>query len=418
MTEDLIGIASTLKTHRNDCEQFIRSFVNGNPAEPANAATTRLLQRLQDRCGQAVANIVLTTAQLQSKARSKLSLNDVPDTVWWVTEKALQQATPWQVAKLKADWMGQEPVHDLCCGIGGDSLQLAKRGNLTAVDLDPLHAAMADFNLDHVTSKDSRIEVVCGDVTNRPLGKLAAFHLDPDRRPNQQRCSNPRDYQPNWEQICLMVSPSAAAIIKLAPVSSIPADGLAMPEIHRCWISLSGSVREQALLWGSAIDRAGRVRGERSAIAMRFDGSFVGYAPVGTLVHQRAPATADRPAVLVDPNPAIRAAGLTEAFAVEHKLALISGPSGFLASNDEAIVGNGLVKALAFLGRVKWWGTCDDRKLRKEFRSRGVFPQTIKVRGTQHDPSHLVKRYRKCGEEPVTLWIGRQGKRVFAAITD
>jgi hypothetical protein len=33
------------------------------------------------------------------------------------------------------------------------------------------------------------------------------------------------------------------------------------------------------------------------------------------------------------------------------------------------------------------------------------------------DPAQLYKRYRACGEQPVTLWIGRDRSGVFAAIT-
>ena len=66
---------------------------------------------------------------------------------------------------------------------------------------------------------------------------------------------------------------------------------------------------------------------------------------------------------------------------------------------------------------VIWSGSCDDRKLRRELRQRDFHPAVIKVRGTDHNPEQLTRKYRKCGEQPVCLWIGRGKDRVVAAIT-
>jgi hypothetical protein len=202
------------------------------------------------------------------------------------------------------------------------------------------------------------------------------------------------------------------------PVTKVAEEGLPAAEFHRCWIALSGSVREQSLLWGSVIDRAGRVRGQRSAVVMRADESFCWFAPEEGIESATPRGCTQTPLVLVDPSPAIRAAGLTEAFANQFELGLLSGPSGFLAAENDSALSHSSLESLGVIGTVRWWGSCDDRKLRKAFRAMGVFPQTIKVRGTDHDPALLVKRYRQCGDQPVTLWIGRHGSRVFAAITD
>ncbi len=381
-----------------------------------------LLALLREQHGPELAAIVSSAAQLQLAARAKLSPPGKPDCVWWVSDKSLQQATPWQVARIKADWFGEEPIHDLCCGIGGDAIQLAARGIVTAVELDPVTAAMADANLRGSGDENRNGRVVCADVTTIDLQKGSAFHLDPDRRPVGRRRSDPHAFQPSWPEVSKMLERASGAVIKLAPASTIPEDRIPPTEFHRSWISLAGSVREQSLLWGSAIDRAARVRGECSAVVLRSDGSAELFAPSETTTPS-ARSKGDRskgdrpPSVLVDPNGAIRAAGLTDSFAARFELGLLNGPSGFLGGEDPSIAENDALGSLAVSGRVRWWGACDDRKLRKEFRALDVFPETIKVRGTDHDPAALFKRYRRCGERPVTLWIGRHGKRVFAAIT-
>jgi hypothetical protein len=322
------------------------------------------------------------------------------------------------VARVKAGWFGTDPVFDLCCGIGGDAIQLAARGAVTAVDLDPLIAAMARANLSRDTSAGSRATVRCEDVTAVGLPRLSSIHLDPDRRVGETRRSDPNRFEPAWDQVTRLVALSSAAVVKLAPASKVPSGDLPPTEFHRCWISLSGSVREQSLLWGTALQRANLARGEKSALVLRSDGTATRFAPeprAATITPADFPGT---PAVLVDPNPAVRAAQLTEGFANENGLGLLRGPSGFLAGDEDLIESIGSLRPLSVAAVVKWWGSCDDRKLRKTFRGLNVFPQTVKVRGTDHDPAVLVKRYRQCGEHPIMLWIGRQGKRAFAAITD
>lgn len=62
--------------------------------------------------------------------------------------------------------------------------------------------------------------------------------------------------------------------------------------------------------------------------------------------------------------------------------------------------------------------SCDDRALRRYFRRRKAYPEIIKVRGLEIDPAKLGKTLRPCGETPLALWMGRAGKRSYAAVTD
>ena len=314
------------------------------------------LALLREQHGPELAAIVSSAAQLQLAARAKLSPPGKPDCVWWVSDKSLQQATPWQVARIKADWFGEEPIHDLCCGIGGDAIQLAARGIVTAVELDPVTAAMADANLRGSGDENRNGRVVCADVTTIDLQKGSAFHLDPDRRPVGRRRSDPHAFQPSWPEVSKMLERASGAVIKLAPASTIPEDRIPPTEFHRSWISLAGSVREQSLLWGSAIDRA-------STSPRRV---FRGGAAFGRqrrnflLPARRPPRQPDRkgtdrprdrpPSVLVDPNGAIRAAGLTDAFAARFELGLLSGPAGFLGGEDPSIAENDSLGSLAVSG--------------------------------------------------------------------
>ncbi|MEM9828484.1 MAG: hypothetical protein AAF958_17985, partial [Planctomycetota bacterium] len=129
---------------------------------------------------------------------------------------------------------------------------------------------------------------------------------------------------------------------------------------------------------------------------------------------------------LIDPHAAIRAAGLTAAFAAQHAMSFLDGAAGFLTSDhlsgDDAIAAGDDPAAgedtwPATVGEVIWSGSADDRKLRRELRRLDVYPIRIKVRGDGPDPAVLLRRYRQLGSQPVTLWLGRCGNRRFAACT-
>ncbi len=382
------------------------------------------IRRLRDRFGEEAGRRLGSVAELQGKARQKFGPG-----VWWVTARGLQQATAWQVGDLKASWFGHEAVFDLCCGVGGDLVRLARRGPVIGVDSDREIAAMAAMNLQE-TAASTRGAVKWGEAlqTARPSG--AAIHVDPDRRPGIGRTTAANRFDPPWAELEPVLDRSGDAIAKLAPATRL--EGASVARVHRCWIALGSTVREQSVLFGETIHRAGLAPGTRSAIILRADGQCECFAPAAAGVTGGAAsrrnsmvepmdvdinsvAAGGVPApgsVLVDPHAAIRAAGLTEAFASVHQFRVVGGPSGFLNADDPRELGG-----LATAERVLWSGACDDRGLRRQLRRRDARPVTVKTRGVDLDPAALVKRYRRCGDQPVALWIGRVADRVYAAIT-
>ncbi len=387
-----------LDQHRDRCVDAIEHLVAGG-------AQSSELKKLKSEFGSEVAGMIGAVAGLQKRARAKLG-----EGIWWVTDKSLQQSTPWQVAKLKADWFAPDHVYDLCSGIGGDASALATHHSVTAIDVDPLVAAMCRANLaTHAPAGAST--VLANDVTTVDYPSASQFHIDPDRRSEGQRTTSPEHYRPTWIEVGGWIENCSGAIVKLAPVTE-PLDTPA--PFHRCLISLQGTVREQSLLFGECIERAGVAEGTTSAwrvfadtTASRFEASTVDDANVPSV---------DRPQdFLVDPDASVRAAKLTGALAVAGGLSTLGGPTGFLTSTEPP---GANVHSMCFVGRVVWSGTADDRKLRKTLRSLDAHPQTIKVRGSDHNPNVLTKRYRGCGEKPLVLWIGRAGGRVYAALTE
>ncbi|MCO8122327.1 hypothetical protein NHH03_11300 [Stieleria sp. TO1_6] len=391
---------------------------------------TAITAKLRSMVGETAAALVLATAKLHPKAQQKLGPG-----IWWCTERSLQQSTARQVADLKAEWIAGAPVYDLCCGIGGDTVSIARATASSAtpvvgVDLDPMMVAMATENLrlnlesDH--SIDNRCELKCAAIESLGIPSQSSIQIDPDRRDDCGRKTRPQDYAPPWPIVQKSLEGCFAGLVKLAPAAEIDDH----PDHHRVWISLSGSVREQSLLVARAIDQAGEVvsqalkPGSRSAIAIDHQGRPAVFSSdhpyhadsangaFGGRSANDSVEWADKPlAWMVDPDAAIRAAGLTAEFATTNSLAALGGPAGFL-TGPESARGD-----MAICEPVIWNGACDDRKLRKTLRSLDVYPVRIKTRGVAQNPNVLEKRYRDCGQHPVTLWIGKTARRQFAAIT-
>ncbi len=115
------------------------------------------VMKLRSRVGIDRANQLLTLAGLQVRARRKFGPG-----VWMASEKAIEQASDRVVARYKSKFVGQSLILDLCSGVGGDAMELARKQPLIAVDADPQVACMLRWNLQ--TATVSHAAVVCDDA--------------------------------------------------------------------------------------------------------------------------------------------------------------------------------------------------------------------------------------------------------------
>jgi SAM-dependent methyltransferase len=365
--------------------------------------------------------VLIDIAMLQTKAYRTFGTPPMNDDgnrdSWWVSRVGLQQSTLHVIASLKASWMGQGRVVDLCCGLGSDLIALAHRGNTIGVDNDPDVLAFTAANLQTV---NVNAELRCLDVTSEQLDGIIdrsdLLHIDPDRRSDGRRHTQSEGLVPSWSRASELLARCRGGLVKLAPATQLDEEPAAT--VHRVWISAGGSVREQTVIAGEVLDHAwirehNMRAGSRSAITIRGSAADV-FSPAKDTPIGGSGAAGEMGQWIVDPDAAIRAAGLTTAFAFEKRLRLVGDASGFLSS-DEATDSH---KWPAMVARVLEVVGCDDRKLRRVFRARNAYPEIIKVRGVDVDPSVLSKRMKTCGETPLGLWIGRQGKRSYAAITE
>ena len=370
--------------------------------------TPAVVLALRKQVGEGTANAILEIASLQSKAISKFG-----NGVWMVNSRSLQQATDSMVANYKASLFPDCIVIDLCGGVGGDAMGFARRGPVITVDSDPRVTSMAAENLHSIDAQDA--VAICANVTTYFTPKQVAserigLHIDPDRRPNEQRTTAPDRYSPSFDFVSAMIAASKSAIIKLAPAASI--DALHASQNHRHWISLQGSVREQSLLCGASMDVAGLFPGGCSAVRLFRDGRRELFAATTDSRDHQTLSTTQPLSYMFDFDPAVRAAGLSAMLGSDRELACLGEASGFFTS--DTLPDN---RSMTQCFECVWTGPADVKQLRKVVGKLELSVDVVKVRGTDHDPVKLQNTLRsKLPGKSTTLLIGRSTTGIYAAL--
>jgi SAM-dependent methyltransferase len=210
----------------------------------------------------ALVSVVLSQARLRSKARAKFG--PFAERMLF-TEAGLEQATRLRVAALHAGRYaaaGITRVADLGCGIGADALALSGLDiAVTAVDRDEVTAAVAAFNL----APWPQSRAVHASAEDVPLDDVDAVWLDPARRSEGRRLSDPADWMPSLD-FAFGLAERMPVGVKLGPGIDrdlIPHDAEAQ------WVSVDREVVELGV-WTGPLARAG-VR--RSALVLGAHGT-------------------------------------------------------------------------------------------------------------------------------------------------
>ncbi|TDD20392.1 class I SAM-dependent methyltransferase [Nonomuraea diastatica] len=218
-------------------------------ADPVAAAT-----RLRRTYDAALTSAALTQAGLRERATAKFGEDA---RVMYFTPHGLEQATRTEVAghraaRLIAAGAPEPRVVDVCCGIGGDLLALARAGcTVEAVDTDPLTAAVAGANAEALGLGD-RVTVRVADAAGVEPERYDVLFADPARRTSRGRTFDPMAYSPPWPVVLDLVSRARTACLKVAP--GIPYTFI--PEGAEAeWVSFKGEVKEAALWTGHGARR-------------------------------------------------------------------------------------------------------------------------------------------------------------------
>lgn len=155
--------------------------------------------------------------KLRLKARRKC-----PDALEMIfTPTGLEQITHAVLSRYKASRLpaGLRTLADLCCGLGGDAMEIP--AGIRVVGVDFSRAALKAWR--HNVSRRRRAEAVLADVTRSPVRADAAL-LDPARRmAGAGDHWDEGDLSPGWEGIEGLIARYHHMAIKLGPGGSPPA---------------------------------------------------------------------------------------------------------------------------------------------------------------------------------------------------
>ncbi len=385
-------------------------------AEPSNEELVRLamatdagdvaaVARLRKLCPDAeVVRAALMLAEARRKAVPKFGAERAA--TLWADPQGVEMASSLAVAEHKGGRIeavaGGAPVHDLCCGVGGDTIGMYDAGvSVHAFDADSVRAWMTGMNCGAPVS--------CARVEE--LEELAdAAHIDPARRSEQgARSWRLQDLRPGPDVIGGLIARYVSVGVKLSPgvdVEDLPAEWRVNgAEVE--YISEDGRMT-QAVLWTGALARplAAREACLRSATMFR-GGHFV-----SSIERAESPDPPVRPVArfLAEPDPAVERAkqlawvcGLTEGGVIHPGLGLIT--------SDRTVD----IPALTWfevLAEMPW----NEKRVKAALEERGAGIVEVKTRGKAVDPDAVQLALRGRGEERLTVFVLRFDRALRAII--
>jgi len=366
-------------------------------AAPTPATAIPVATRLRQDFPPELVATAMAMHDLRVRARAKFERADE----LWFTRDGLEQATSEPIARHRAGrYVGHAAIVDLCCGIGGDLLALAScnpDAALVAVDRDPLHLRMAEFNAAVVGVRD-RIRFVEAEVRSVDTHDAALF-IDPARRTGAGRARSGESEPPlDW---CIAQAGDGRPVgIKFAP-------GIDHERIPDGWeletIALGFDLKE-AVLWSPALANGARtatvIDGDRVA-AMR---ETPGDTPI-----PRTPEPGD---ILLDPNPAVTRAGLVADFARWLDASMIDSRIAFL------LVAGPVETAFARSWRVVASLPWHEREVKRVLRDLGAGPVDVRRRGLAGDVDAIAKRLRGPGDRPFMVAMTRVMDQPWAIVCE
>lgn len=388
MNDDLHAFASLLTPEGRALLDEVRGT---EPADELAVAT-----RLRREHPAELVSAALGQARLRQRAAAKFGAEDAGR--MFFTPNGVEQSTRASVAAYRAGRLresGVASVADLCCGIGGDAIALARAGiRVLAVDRDPLTAAAARANAEALGVADL-IEVREADVTEVDTASYDAVFVDPARRTGGGRGGgraaggrvfDPEAYSPplSWAVGAALRAPRAA--LKIAP--GIPHE-LIPPQAEAEWISDGGDVKEAVLWFGTepGLVRATLLPGPRT-----LRGRGLPDPPV------RTPGR-----YLYEPDGAVIRAHLVAEAARELDGGLIDATIAYVTADE--LRPTPYATAYEITDRLPF----NVKKLKALLREREVGALTVKKRGSAVEPEELRRKVlpKPHGRNAATVFLTR-----------
>ena len=328
----------------------------------------------------------MTQARLRQRGRAKFG--SAADRMWF-TPNGLEQSTRSSVAEHRAARLvaaGVSRVVDLCCGVGGDALALARAGvAVHAIDLDPLTCEVARANA-AALGVAALMSVECADATEADLAGYDAALIDPARRTARGRTFDPESYMPPFSFLPVLAGRVPAGAAKVAP--GIPHE-IVPPGMEAEWVSDRGDVKEAVLWWGDLADADARASLLPSGAALTRVGPErrAGVGPVGRWLYE--------------PDGAVIRAHLVAEVGDLVAGTLIDETIAYLTS--DRLVATPYASAYEITDVLPF----NLKRLKAVLRERGVGDLTVKKRGSAVEPEEVRRRVKPSGPNAATVLLTR-----------
>jgi len=390
---------------------------------PLPADELRALGLLRRSCSPEESRAVMALRSLRKRAVGTGRFPQELAGKMLATDKLLQQASSMRLAIWKGRRFAEmletsrtdavdaaelaPEVWDLCCGLGGDVIGLARAGlKVRGVDSDPAALLCATHN-----ARAAGVGELCrfelADVEQLDLPAGVAVHIDPDRRASGRRSIEFANFSPGEAFLAHLTRKTAAGAMKLPP----GADAAELESIQAGlfeYVSEAGVCKQLVAWWhggqAASEDRPGR----RATVltgplddphATSIKAGMAPYAPI------REPGK-----WLVEPDPALVAAEAVDDLAEAEGLWRIAIGLPWLFG--DRTVSTPLASCFEVLADVPG----RKRDIAKAVRKLGGGRVEVKTRGVKLDTDSLQRQLRGRGNRPLAILWCRQGPKQRAFI--
>ncbi len=347
-----------------------------------------------------LAALVMEQSQLRIRARRKF---DNADSMFF-TGRSLEQSTSLLIANYKAKRFSKvSRVADICCGIGGDLMSIAKRDSAipifetVGVDSDPIASRFAAANLNAVGIDNARVE--CCQFESFDLKDFDGIHVDPDRRSNGRTVKG-SFFEPSLPSVFERLALNRQLIgIKVAPATEV--EPFAFP-VEREWIGGWRECKQQVLWAGPQVEEGARV-----ATVVAKDGAHCHFRLPDSAEQVGPPKMAEEIGPYIyEPHASVLAAGLGEAIADKYSMQYLARGIAYMNSDRVHSSAEPILKGY----RVDKVMQVDLKQIQKSLREMEVGHLIIKKRGVDQVLADNISRLKLSGDQKATIILTRHNK--------
>jgi hypothetical protein len=351
------------------------------------------------------AAVVMEQAQLRLRGRRKFEHADS----MFFTGKGLEQSSSTLIADYKVKRFAEDRrVVDICCGIGGDLISLARRSEnetfeTVGVEKDEVAAGLAAANLRAL--KLPHASVQCSTFESFDIAPFDAIHLDPDRR-TKGRTTKGNFFEPSLDSILERIEPGRQRVaIKVAPATKFEVGDI---PVEREWIGGWRECKQQVLWMGPAV-----TEGSRTATIIAKDGQSCHFRFLDSEEKPGPPKMAKQIGPYIyEPHASLLAAGLGEKIAAKYSLEYLARGVAYMNSDQLLNEAEPMLKGY----RVDHVLAVDLKQIQKKLNKLGIGQLVIKKRGVDQVLADKVSRLKLSGDEKATVILTRHDRARRAVI--